>query len=282
MSSLLQSAIYIVATPIGNLADISNRAISILQAVDQIAAEDTRHSAQLLAHLGIKKPLIALHDHNERSISDSLLKQVQEGLAIAIISDAGTPLISDPGYYLVHTAHALGVTVIPIPGPSALICALSASGLATDRFSFEGFLPAKTQARQQKLQDLAKELRTMVFYEAPHRVLEALSDMQEIFGVDRRACMARELTKKFETIFAGTLAQLLEFVNSDSNQQRGEFVLMVAGAQESTDKFSLNPEAQKILTILLTELSVKQAVSLAAKITGIQKKILYSAAIGDN
>jgi len=281
MSSLLQSAIYIVATPIGNLADISNRAISILQAVDQIAAEDTRHSAQLLAHLGIKKPLIALHDHNERSISDSLLKQVQEGLAIAIISDAGTPLISDPGYYLVHTAHALGVTVIPIPGPSALICALSASGLATDRFSFEGFLPAKTQARQQKLQDLAKELRTMVFYEAPHRVLEALSDMQEIFGVDRRACMARELTKKFETIFAGTLAQLLEFVNSDSNQ-RGEFVLMVAGAQESTDKFSLNPEAQKILTILLTELSVKQAVSLAAKITGIQKKILYSAAIGDN
>lgn len=279
MSSLLQSAIYIVATPIGNLADISNRAISILQEVDQIAAEDTRHSAQLLAHLGIKKPLVALHDHNERSLSDSLLKQVQEGLAIAIISDAGTPLISDPGYYLVHTAHELGLTVIPIPGPSAVICALSASGLATDRFSFEGFLPAKTQARQQKLKDLATEARTMVFYEAPHRVLQTLSDMREIFGADRSACLARELTKKFETIFAGTLERVLEFVNSDPNQQRGEFVLMVSGIKENLDKFSLSPEALKVLKILLEELSVKQAVSLAAKITGVQKKILYAAAI---
>lgn len=280
MSSVLQSAIYIVATPIGNLADISNRAISILQTVDQIAAEDTRHSKQLLDHLGIKTPLIALHDHNERALSDSLLKQVQDGLSIAIISDAGTPLISDPGYYIVHAAHALGLRVIPIPGPSAVICALSASGLPTDRFSFEGFLSSKTQARQQRLQSLCQETRTMVFYEAPHRVLETVAAMQQAFGAERNASMARELTKKFETIFFGTLMQLLEFVAADSNQQRGEIVLMVAGAEEQVDKFILSPEAQKVLTVLLEELSVKQAVSLAAKITGVQKKILYAAAIG--
>jgi len=282
MSPLLQSALYIVATPIGNLADISNRAISILQTVDRIAAEDTRHSKLLLDHLGINTPLVALHDHNERSLSDSLLKQVQEGLSIAIISDAGTPLISDPGYYIVHAAHSMGIKVIPIPGPSALICALSASGLATDRFTFEGFLSAKAQARQHSLESLKQETRTMLFYEAPHRVLETVTAMQEVFGADRNATMARELTKKFETIFFGTLAKLAQFVASDSNQQRGEIVLMVAGAQANVDKFNLDAEAQRVLDLLLEELSVKQAVSLAAKITGVQKKILYTAAIKDN
>jgi 16S rRNA (cytidine1402-2'-O)-methyltransferase len=279
MSNLVKNAIYIVATPIGNLADITARAISILQTVDKIAAEDTRHSKQLLNHLGITTKLVALHEHNERDQAQALLSEIQAGAAIALISDAGTPLISDPGYYLVRAAHAQGIKVIPIPGPSAVICALSASGLPTDRFTFEGFLSAKAQARAQQLQRLATEARTMVFYESPHRVLDSLLAMQEAFGVDRNVTMARELTKQFETIFAGSLARLISFVSADTNQQRGEIVLMIEGCSQDQDKFTLNPAAERVLAILLKELSLKQAVSLAVEITGLQKKILYARAI---
>ena len=279
MLSLLKNAIYIVATPIGNLSDITQRAINILQAVDKIAAEDTRHSKQLLNHLGINTQLIAIHEHNEREQAEALLVEVAQGAAIALISDAGTPLISDPGYYLVQQAHAQGIKVVPIPGPSAVICALSASGLPTDRFSFEGFLPAKSQARLNQLQNLIAEPRTMVFYESPHRVLETLLDMQQVFGPQRRVTMAREMTKQFETIVAGDFAKLVSFVTGDTNQQRGEIVLMVAGCIQELDKFNLSPESEKVLGILLKELSVKQAVSLAADITGVQKKILYAKAI---
>lgn len=282
MSYQLKNAIYIVATPIGNLADITQRAINILQTVDKIAAEDTRHSKQLLNHLGISTPLIALHEHNEREQASALLVEVAQGAAIALVSDAGTPLISDPGYYLVQQAHAQGVKVVPIPGPSAVICALSASGLPTDRFSFEGFLPVKAQARINELKNLVSEKRTMVFYESPHRVLETLLAMQKIFGPQRKVTMARELTKQFETIVAGNFEKLVTFVAGDSNQQRGEIVLMVAGCTQELDKFNLNPEAEKVLAILLKDLSVKQAVSLAADITGVQKKILYARAIGMN
>ena len=279
MSSILSSVIYIVATPIGNLSDISARAIATLQAVDLIAAEDTRHSKQLLSHLGINNTLLPLHDHNEREQTASLLKQVQQGVSIAIISDAGTPLISDPGYHFVREAHKLGIKVIPIPGPSAVICALSACGLPTDHFSFEGFLPSKEKAKQDILKQLVNDTHTLVFYEAPHRVLATIATMREIFGSEREVAMARELTKQFETIFHGTMQQLLDFVTSDANQQRGEIVLLVAGAVKNVDKFALNPEAKKILDILLAELPVSQAVGLAAKITGVQKKILYAAAI---
>lgn len=266
--------IFVVATPIGNLADISQRALEVLRSVDKIAAEDTRHSKQLLAHYGITTPLIALHEHNEREISRKLL---DTGINIALISDAGTPLISDPGYHLVRFAHEMNIPVVPIPGPSALICALSASGLPTDRFCFEGFLPAKKTARDQALQDLVYETRTMVFYEAPHRILETICAMRLIFGAERLAAIAREMTKQFETIQHGTLAKLEHFVSGDANQQRGEIVLVVAGHQQQ--KSELNSETIRILKILLDELPVKQAAAMAAKITGISKNVLYDAAV---
>lgn len=275
----MQNALYIVATPIGNLADITKRAVDILQAVDKIAAEDTRHSKQLLAHLGINTSLIALHEHNERQQTANLLAEIKQGAAIALISDAGTPLISDPGYYLVREAHVQGIKVVPIPGPSAVICALSASGLPTDRFCFEGFLPAKAQARINALQNLVVEQRTIVFYESPHRVLDSVQAMCDIFGPQRNITMARELTKQFETIFAGDLAQLVNFIQQDSNQQRGEIVLMLGGCEVAENKFDLTPAVEKILVTLLSELSVKQAVSLAVQITGVQKKILYARAV---
>lgn len=279
VSEKLPNALYIVATPIGNLADISQRAIAIFRDVDRIAAEDTRHSKQLLAHLGINKPMVALHEHNEREQAAELLKAVQQGQSLAIISDAGTPLISDPGYHIVALAQEQGIKVVPIPGASALICALSACGLPTAKFSFEGFLPAKDQARLNNLELLISETRTMVFYEAPHRILETLIAMQAVFGTERKICLARELTKQFETIKTGKLVDIVEFVKNDSNQQRGEIVLVVAGAELVNNKFELSNEAQAVIDILLTELSVKQAVSLAVKITGVQKKILYDYAI---
>ncbi len=272
------SLIYVIATPIGNLADISQRAISTLQAVDKIVVEDTRHSHKLLSHLGIHKPLLALHDYNERDTVGALLNELQHGTTIALISDAGTPLISDPGYVLVHSAQQVGIKVVPIPGPCALICALSASGLPTDKFCFEGFLPAKAHARQTALQALLHETRTLVFYEAPHRILETLQDMWQIFGAQRRCVFARELTKHFETILPGTIEELLNIVVQDPNQQRGEIVLMVAGAPK-VSHVAINPDALHTLSILLTELSVKQATSLASKITGVPKNILYDEAL---
>lgn len=266
--------IFVVATPIGNLGDISQRALDVLRSVDKIAAEDTRHSRYLLEHFAITTPLVALHEHNEREFSQKLLAT---GENIALISDAGTPLISDPGYHLVKQAHAMGVPVVPIPGASAVICALSASGMPTDRFCFEGFLPAKAGARANKLAALIKESRTMVFYEAPHRILETLQQMAEIFGKQRLVAVAREMTKQFETIRQGTLEELVHFVAADNNQQRGELVIVVAGLESQSSQ--LDDESKRILDILLAEVSVKQASAIAAKITGCNKNLLYQVAL---
>ena len=269
--------LYIVATPIGNLKDITLRALETLKKVDLIAAEDTRHSKTLLQHYQIDTALISLHEHNEQQRIQELLLKLQAGQHIALISDAGTPLISDPGYQLVTQVRAAGLTVVPIPGPSALIAALSAAGLPTDRFCYEGFLPAKTTARKQQLQQLQDECRTLIFYEAPHRILDTLRDIAEVFLPQRQATLARELTKTFETILSGTLEQLISQLLADKNQQKGEFVILVQGkkAQTSVDSAA----SQRILKILLAELPVKQAASLAAQITGEKKNELYPLAL---
>lgn len=271
--------LYIVATPIGHLSDISTRAIETLRAVDRIAAEDTRHSLKLLKHLGIEKPLVALHEHNEREQAQTLLAFVEGGYNLALISDAGTPLISDPGYHLVQLAHQLGIQVVPIPGPCSIITALSASGLPTDRFVFEGFLSAKASARHKQLEKLATEARTLIFFEAPHRILETLAAMQLSFGEQRLAVIARELSKTFETIRMGTLSELEVFIKSDCVRQRGEFVVLVAGQTIEPTKDVISPEALRVLKILLSELSVKQAAGLAAKITSVSKGLLYEMAL---
>jgi 16S rRNA (cytidine1402-2'-O)-methyltransferase len=271
--------LYIVATPIGHLGDITLRAIEILREVDRIAAEDTRHSLGLLKHLGIEKPLVALHEHNEREQAEKLLAWVREGHTLALISDAGTPLISDPGYHLVQSAHQLGIQVVPIPGSCSIIAALSAGGLPTDRFVFEGFLSAKATARRKQLEKLATETRTLIFFEAPHRILETLEAMQACFGEQRLAVVARELTKTFETIRRGTLSELEVWMKSDPMQQRGEFVVLVAGQMREPIKDAISPESHQVLKILLSELSVKQAATLAAKITGIKKGLLYEMAL---
>ena len=274
----LEAGLYIVATPIGNLADITTRAVEILGAADLIAAEDTRHSKKLLQHLGMTAHLVALHEHNERNASARLIEQMLQGQSIALISDAGTPLLSDPGYYLVHTAREAGVRIIPVPGVSAAICALSAAGLPTDRFVFEGFLPARQSARRHRLEQLSTETRTLIFYESSHRIVNCLEDMQAIFGSERNAVVARELTKTFETIQDGALADLVEWIKSDSNQQRGEFVVLVKGMQEAASN-QLSPEAEHTLHCLLEELTVRQASGLASKITGISKRQLYERAL---
>ncbi|MEO8400483.1 MAG: 16S rRNA (cytidine(1402)-2'-O)-methyltransferase [Gammaproteobacteria bacterium] len=271
--------LYIVATPIGNLRDMSLRAIDILKTVNCIAAEDTRHSKSLLQHYMINTPMFALHQHNEREKSTALLERLQQGDSIALISDAGTPLISDPGYFLVREARVAGITIVPIPGACAAITALSASGLATDRFSFEGFLPAKTKQRVQSLETLRTEARTMVFYEAPHRVLDTLEDMQKVFGEKRQVVLARELTKLYETIRSAALDELVEWVKNDDNQQRGEIVIMVEGANSAVPESAEIVSAENILKILMNELPLKQAVDLAAKISGLRKNELYQRAL---
>ena len=276
--SNLKGHLYIVSTPIGNLGDISQRAISVLQTVDLIAAEDTRHSGKLLRHLSINTPCQAFHEHNERQKTASLIQRLQNGESIALISDAGTPLLSDPGYHLVRAAHEQGIPVIPVPGASALLSALVAAGLPTDRFVFEGFLPNKQAARRTYLAGLEHETATLVFYEAPHRILATLQDMAEVLGEGREAVLARELTKTYETIRRDTLANLVSWVKQDSDQQRGEIVLVVAGAKAASDD-ELTPETLRILKILLGDLSVKQAASMAAEITGQKKNRLYEAAL---
>jgi 16S rRNA (cytidine1402-2'-O)-methyltransferase len=272
-----EGILYIVATPIGNLQDMSLRAIEVLKAVDCIVAEDTRHSQPLLQHFSIDTPTLALHDHNERDRTDQLLKRLQKGESIALISDAGTPLISDPGYYLVRETRLANIRVIPVPGACAAIAALSAAGLATDRFIFEGFLPAKAAARDSRLTELCEEPRTIIFYEAPHRIIDLLTSLQQIFGADRQAVIAREITKLFETIKSGTLAELVAFVTADSNQQRGEIVVVVDGLKEVSDANMQN--MQRILTILLVDLPLKQAVELTGKITGHKKNDVYDVAL---
>jgi len=267
-----------VATPIGNLQDLSARAIHILQAVDLIAAEDTRHSRPLLRHFGIKTALTALHEHNEREVMQGILGQLQDGRSIALISDAGTPLISDPGFPLVRECHRQGIRVSPVPGPSAAICALSAAGLPCDRFLFEGFLPRTHSARRERLQRLKHEQCTLVFYESNHRVAESLREMLSVFGAERPALMARELTKLHETLISASLEELLQQVEADPMQRKGEIVLLVAGAKPEADAGQA-AESRRILEILLEELPVKQAATLTARITGEKKNRLYQEAL---
>lgn len=269
--------IYVVATPIGNLEDITLRAIRILREVHFIAVEDTRHSQKLLKHLNIAASLVALHDFNEKQRAEKLLKKVLEGASLALISDAGTPLISDPGYTLIQAAHEQGVTISPIPGPCAAIAALCASGLPTDRFVFEGFLPVKSKARHDRLQALCEEPRTLIFYEAPHRILEVVDDLNRIFGGSRKVTLAKEITKTFETIYATDLEGLKNWLEEQPIRQKGEFVLVVKGQTES--RSSLKLDEDKVLAILQAELPLKQAVSLAAKILGQKKNAVYKKAL---
>ena len=272
--------LYVVATPIGNLDDISARALRILREVALIAAEDTRHSIRLLQHFGIATPLAACHEHNERDEGGRFLTRLLAGEDVALISDAGTPLISDPGFHLVRQARAAGVRVVPVPGACALIAALSAAGLPSDRFSFEGFLPAKTVGRQTRLQQVAEDSRTLIFYEAPHRILECLADMREVFGADRPAVLGRELTKTFETLKGLPLGELHDWVAADSNQQRGECVVLVAGWQAPEGDEAISGEALRVLDLLLGEMPLKRAAALAAEITGVRKNLLYQVALG--
>jgi 16S rRNA (cytidine1402-2'-O)-methyltransferase len=257
---------------------MSTRAVEILSEADLIAAEDTRHSQPLLRHFGIATPCIAYHEHNERQLSPELISRLQGGESIALISDAGTPLISDPGYHLVSQARQADCQVIPVPGPNALISALSAAGLPTHRFRFEGFLPAKSAMRRSRLQTLVRETATLVFYESAHRIRESLQDMSEIYGADRQAVIAREMTKIHETIHGANLAELHQWVCTQKEQQKGEFVIIVHGAMESITDDNI-AEYQRILDILLEEMPLKQAVSIATRITGAKRNLLYDLAV---
>lgn len=277
MSESVQASLYIVATPIGNLADMTLRAVEVLNTVDVIAAEDTRHSGILLQHFSIKTSQVSLHDHNEAQRSEVLLNRLQQGESVALISDAGTPLISDPGYKLVSLVREHNIPVIPVPGSCAVIAALSASGLPSDRFTFEGFLPPKQGSRQQVLNALIDEVRTMIFYDAPRRLEGTLEDMISIFGGERQACIAREITKLHETITTKPLAELLEWVAQDSNQRKGECVLLVEGSKKQKD--SSETEINRILSVLLKELPVKKAAAMTASLLDVSKNTAYDMAL---
>lgn len=270
--------LYIVATPIGNMGDMAPRAVDVLHTVDLVAAEDTRRSSRLFRHFGIKTPMVSYHDHSDNKQICTILDMLLSGKSVALISDAGTPLISDPGYRLVKTIRKKGLKIVPIPGSCALIAAISVSGLSSDRFIFEGFLPAKSSARISKLKSVAEEFRTLMFYEAPHRILETLTDMMGVFGEGRQVVLARELTKTYETFLSGPLSEVLVQVKADDNQQKGEIVLVVEGSSLS-EKDPDDIEAKRILSILLEEVPLKQAALLAAKITGAQKNLLYKLAL---
>ncbi len=276
--SVRPGTLYVVATPIGNLGDISARAVHVLHGVDHIAAEDTRHSARLLAHLGITTALSSVHEHNERARSAAILGWLGEGKSVALISDAGTPMISDPGYPLVNAAVATGVSVVVVPGPTALVTALCASGLPTDRFVFEGFLPARGGPRRQRLQALARLDVTRVFYEAPHRIVATLGDMVDVLGGERRASVARELTKRHESLYHGSLAELHEKFSAPGAERRGEFVICVAGASAPPlDRIEI--ETDTLLEKLLGILPLRQAVDAAAGISGLRRNALYQRAL---
>ena len=269
--------LYVVATPLGNLADITYRAVQVLKDVDLIAAEDTRHSRPLLTHYGIETRTISLHEHNEQARARTLTARLLAGESIALISDAGTPVISDPGYRLIAGVRDAGVRVSPVPGPSALIAALSAAGLPTDRFVFEGFLPAKAGARRRRLEGLATETRTLVIYESSHRIEASVADMRDAFGPERRAVIPRELTKAFETLHDDALEALCQWLADDSNHRRGEFVVIVAGATELEEGDAA--EVRRVLSLLLRELSPKIAVRLAAQLTGESRNRVYEMAL---
>jgi 16S rRNA (cytidine1402-2'-O)-methyltransferase len=274
----IEHALYVVATPIGNLSDISLRALDILNGVNVVAAEDTRNTRHLLQHHGISDAkLLAVHQHNERGSAERIIGLLQQDQSVALVTDAGTPAVSDPGALLVEAVIAAGFRVIPIPGASAVVTALSASGLINPHFMFYGFLPNKPAARRTTLQSLANQTCTLAFYEAPHRILECTADLQAVFGDEREIVFAREITKLFESIHRCKLGVALDWLNSDPNNQRGEFVLLVSGAPERTE--ALDAEAERVLTLLLDELPLKQAVQLAVQITGQNKNALYQKAL---
>ncbi|NRP95198.1 Ribosomal RNA small subunit methyltransferase I [Marinobacterium sp. xm-g-59] len=265
--------LYVVATPIGNLADLTPRAQQVLTDVDLVAAEDTRHTGKLLQHFNIKANLISVHDHNERQRAGLIIDQLAAGKSVALVSDAGTPLISDPGFVLVRAVKEAGYSVSPIPGCCAFVAALSASGMPSDRFSFIGFLPAKTGARVKALEQLSDREETLIFYESTHRIVDSLKDMQSVFGDQRMVGVAREITKTFETIHSAPVTELIEWMLADANQQRGEFVVMVEGAVK--EEGSLNEETLRVLNLLAAELPPKKAAAIASEITGVGKKELY-------
>lgn len=270
-------ALYVLATPIGNVADISLRALQVLAQADAIACEDTRNTAQLLARYGLHRPLIAAHQHNEREVAEKLIARLQAGERIVLVSDAGTPAVSDPGARIVDAVRAAGLRVLPVPGASAVIAALSVSGLVNDRFHFYGFLPAKARQREAALAQLRGLPATLVFYEAPHRIVDTVAALASAFEPDRQVVLARELTKLFEEIHRCPLADAPSWLAADANRQRGEFVLLVEGAPEQEEGSAV--EADRVLIILLEECSVKQAAALAARITGQKKNALYERAL---
>ena len=269
--------LYVVATPIGNLADLGGRARAVLSEVNLILAEDTRRTRVLLQHYGIETRAIAFHEHNETDLVERLVERLREGEDLAVVSDAGTPLISDPGFELVRRLHREGLEVVPVPGPSALLCALSVACVPVDRFVFEGFLPARRGARRARLAQLDDEPRTMVFYEAPHRIVEALADLGDAFGGSRPAMIAKELTKLHETLQGGTLDELRGWVAGDEQRRRGEFVLVVGGADDPQPRVEI--DAAQLLAELLEDVSVKRAAEIAAKLTGARRNTLYKQAL---
>ncbi|VTX71377.1 16S rRNA (cytidine(1402)-2'-O)-methyltransferase [Haemophilus haemolyticus] len=271
----LTGILYIVATPIGNLQDITQRALDTFAQVDLIAAEDTRHSGLLLSHYGIKKPFFALHDHNEQEKAHILVEKLKQGSNIALISDAGTPLISDPGFHLVRQCREAGIRVVPLPGACAAITALCASGIASDRFCFEGFLPAKSKARKDKLENIAEEDRTLIFYESTHRILDTLEDMQSVLGGERYIVLAREITKTWETITGNTIKNLREWLLGDPNRTKGEMVLIVEGKPKSDNNDEISPQAMKALELIAEELPLKKAAAIVAELYGYKKNALY-------
>ncbi|WP_369789080.1 16S rRNA (cytidine(1402)-2'-O)-methyltransferase [Rouxiella sp. WC2420] len=271
------STLYVVPTPIGNLGDITQRALAVLSSVDLIAAEDTRHTGLLLQHFAISAKMYPLHDHNEQQKADHLLSKLQAGQSIALVSDAGTPLINDPGYHLVRRCREAGIRVVPLPGACAAIAALSAAGLPSDRFCYEGFLPAKTKSRKDTLQALIEETRTMIFYESTHRLLESLQDMVTVWGPQRYVVLAREITKTWESIHGAPVGELLAWVQEDEVRKRGEMVLIVEG--HTPDSEALPAEALRTLALLQKELPLKKAAALAAEIHGVKKNQLYRYAL---
>ncbi|WP_461537785.1 16S rRNA (cytidine(1402)-2'-O)-methyltransferase [Spongorhabdus nitratireducens] len=274
----MDTALYVVATPIGNLGDMTPRALDVLNNVDVIAAEDTRHSSRLMQHFGIRTRLLSCHEHNESQVSERIVGMLQQGQSIALISDAGTPLISDPGYVLVNAVREAGFNVVTIPGACAIVAALSVCGLATDRFTFAGFLPAKNKQRRERLEELAVMPHTWAVYESTHRIVASLNDMKSIFEADRKVVLAKELTKSFETVIQGTAAELIEWITEDEARQKGEFVLLVEGCA-SEDAASAVMEQDALLRALLEEMPVSKAAKVAAKLLGVKKGEVYNRAL---
>ncbi|HEX7718907.1 MAG TPA: 16S rRNA (cytidine(1402)-2'-O)-methyltransferase [Woeseiaceae bacterium] len=266
--------LFIIATPIGNLGDLSPRARQLLTEVDLVAAEDTRHTGRLLSHFGIKTPLLALHDHNERDAVDGLIAKLQDNLSVALVSDAGTPLISDPGFRLVHAAHGHRIRVSPVPGPSAAVAALSAAGLPSDRYCFEGFLPAKRKARRDRLEELRTESRSMVFYAAVHRIREVLEELAASFGNERQAFIGRELTKMHEQCVAAALGELLVQVDGGVIPAKGEFVIVTGGTKDAPVAASAML-AEQLLRELMAVLPAKQAVAIVSRVCGLNRNAVY-------